>query len=175
MCFEWFSCVSHHGEYYCSSKPSSLNTEAQVEWQSSTLCLWHEELKKSQSKHWPNSHPSLPDKLQRWPPLCISNRSLYLYRRNLLHAFSIESIYRSTVPKAPWPLTLFPSASSFLEGLPLSGLHTIWQTTDKGRMISKKYKCHQNLIGIVCMLLYTQPHTAQILPTRSEKTFLSQH
>lgn len=152
-------------KYYCYSKPSSLNTEAQVNWQSGTLCLWHEQVKNSQSNHWPNSRPSLPDKLQRWPPLYISSQSLYLYRGHLQHAF------RCTFPKAPWPVTCFLSAPLSLEGLPLPGLHAIWQTTDEGRLISKKHKCHQNPIGIVCMLLYTQPHTAHILPTRSKKIF----
>lgn len=110
-----------------------------------------------------------PDKLQRWSPLYISNQSLDLSRRNLQQAF------RCTFPKSPWRLTCFPSAPSSLEGLPLSRLHTIQQTTDEGRLISKKHKCHQNLIGIVCMFLYNQPHIAQILPTRSKKIFLSQH
>lgn len=116
----------------------------------------------SQSNHCPNSCPSLPDKLQRWSPLYISTQSLYLYRGNLEHTF------RCTFPKAPWPLIRFLSAPPSLEGLLLSGLHR-WRQTD----ISET-QMTPDLIGTVCMPLYTQSHTAQILPTRSKKIFLSQ-
>lgn len=109
----------------CQTQP--LNTEAQVKWQSGTLCLRHEELKNSQSNHWPNSHPA-PWQAAVVTTLCISNQSLNLYRGNLQHTF------RCTFPKAPWPVTQLLSAPSSLEGLPCQDYTLFdklqWRQTD---------------------------------------------